>query len=116
MIDMWSTSRDISQSMYIKRGSHQRIPESLRALFKIVSLTAANTRRMLDVSVACVKLIGGQQLAQANQTEGKQRGRCLLWVEVQVSPVDLVEPPEQIFGCLVDIVATRVVWEVIPEG
>ena len=34
-----------------------KIPESARALCKIVSLTAAKTRRILDVSVACVKLI-----------------------------------------------------------
>ena len=33
-----------------------RIPESRSALFNIVSLTAAKTSLMLDVSVACVKL------------------------------------------------------------
>ena len=33
-----------------------RIPESLSAFWRIVSLTAAKTRRMFDVSVACVKL------------------------------------------------------------
>jgi hypothetical protein len=33
----------------------QRMPESLSALFKMVSLTAAKTRRMLEVSVACVR-------------------------------------------------------------
>lgn len=32
-----------------------RIPESFSALFRIVSLTAAKTSRMFDVSVACVK-------------------------------------------------------------
>jgi len=32
-----------------------KIPESLRAFCKIVSLTAAKTSRMFDVSVACVK-------------------------------------------------------------
>lgn len=32
------------------------MPESLSALFRIVSFTAAKTRRMLEVSVACVKL------------------------------------------------------------
>ena len=35
---------------------YQRMPESLRALLRMVSLTAAKTRRMLEVSVACVKL------------------------------------------------------------
>ena len=33
-----------------------RIPESFRAFCSIVSLTAAKTRRMLEVSVACVRL------------------------------------------------------------
>lgn len=37
-----------------------KIPESLRAFCRIVSLTAAKTSRMFDVSVACVRL---QQLA-----------------------------------------------------
>lgn len=32
------------------------MPESLRAFWRIVSLTAAKTSRMLDVSVACVRL------------------------------------------------------------
>ena len=36
-------------------ASHN-IPDSAKALCKIVSLTAANTSLMLDVSVACVKL------------------------------------------------------------
>ena len=33
-----------------------RIPESASALWRIVSFTAANTRRMFEVSVACVRL------------------------------------------------------------
>ena len=33
-----------------------RIPESFRAFCSIVSFTAAKTRRMLEVSVACVRL------------------------------------------------------------
>jgi hypothetical protein len=33
------------------------IPESFKAFCNIVSLTAAKTRRMLEVSVACVRLI-----------------------------------------------------------
>ena len=35
-----------------------KMPESARALCRMVSLTAAKTRRMLDVSVACVRLEG----------------------------------------------------------
>lgn len=33
-----------------------KIPESLRAFWRIVSFTAANTSRIFDVSVACVRL------------------------------------------------------------
>ena len=33
------------------------IPESASALWRIVSFTAAKTRRMFEVSVACVRLI-----------------------------------------------------------
>jgi hypothetical protein len=35
-----------------------RIPESLSAFCNIVSLTAAKTSRIFDVSVACVRLRG----------------------------------------------------------
>ena len=38
-----------------KVSSHS-MPESANALCRIVSFTAANTRRMFDVSVACVRL------------------------------------------------------------
>lgn len=34
------------------------IPESFRAFCNIVSLTAAKTSRILEVSVACVRLTG----------------------------------------------------------
>jgi len=37
---------------FVTLGLTQRIPESLRAFCKIVSLTAAKTSRILDVSVA----------------------------------------------------------------
>jgi hypothetical protein len=36
----------------------QRMPESLRAFCSMVSLTAAKTSRIFDVSVACVRLGG----------------------------------------------------------
>jgi hypothetical protein len=36
-----------------------RIPESFNAFCSIVSLTAAKTSRMFEVSVACVRLMGG---------------------------------------------------------
>lgn len=68
---------------------NQRIPESLRALLSIVSLTAANTSRMLEVSVACVKL----KNALASFTHSDFRGHSL-GIEIQVCTVDLVEPPQ----------------------
>ena len=33
-----------------------KMPESLRAFWRMVSLTAAKTSRTFDVSVACVRL------------------------------------------------------------
>jgi hypothetical protein len=36
---------------------NHRMPESFSAFCSIVSFTAAKTRRMFDVSVACVRLI-----------------------------------------------------------
>lgn len=38
-----------------------RMPESAKARCKMVSLTAAKTRRMLEVSVACVRLLASVQ-------------------------------------------------------
>ena len=40
-------------------GAVYRMPESARALCRIVSLTAAKTSRMFDVSVAWVRLFVG---------------------------------------------------------
>jgi hypothetical protein len=37
---------------------HHKIPESFSAFWRIVSFTAAKTRRMFEVSVACVRLDG----------------------------------------------------------
>ena len=42
-------------------GGDYKMPESLRAFCNIVSFTAAKTSRIFDVSVACVRLDGGQQ-------------------------------------------------------
>ncbi len=43
------------------------------------------------------------------------RGRDLLWIKVQVCPVDLVKPPEQVLCGLVDVVPARVVGEVVSQ-
>ena len=40
----------------MRRGSAHSMPESASALWRMVSLTAAKTRRMFEVSVACVRL------------------------------------------------------------
>jgi len=44
-----------SETEMLTKQVDYKIPESFRAFCKIVSFTAANTSRMLDVSVACVK-------------------------------------------------------------
>lgn len=44
-----------SQVQAQDRVAH-KMPESASALWRMVSLTAAKTRRMFDVSVACVRL------------------------------------------------------------
>lgn len=38
-----------------------RIPESFKAFCRIVSLTAAKTKRIFEVSVACVRLKGNKK-------------------------------------------------------
>lgn len=57
---------------------YYRIPESLSALLRMVSFTAAKTNLMFDVSVACVRLGGhcqrmhdGHSIPVATLTEGK---------------------------------------------
>jgi hypothetical protein len=75
----------------ILRGGYAfnyKIPESLRAFCRMVSLTAANTRRIFDVSVACVKLrwLEGRQTSKMD--------RDLLRIEVQMCSIDLIEPPQ----------------------
>ena len=39
----------------------------------------------------------------------------LLWIEIEMSAIDLVESPEQVFRCTIDIIAARVIWKVIAE-
>lgn len=39
----------------------------------------------------------------------------LLWIKIQVGPVDLVKPPEQVLGRLPDIVPPGVVREVVAQ-
>lgn len=53
------------------------MPESLSAFCSIVSLTAAKTSRMLEVSVACVRLDGLAVVDRSRHvvlTEGKGSG------------------------------------------
>lgn len=47
-------SKQFRQAQF--HGDHHKIPESFRAFWRIVSFTAANTRRIFEVSVACVRL------------------------------------------------------------
>lgn len=75
----------------------------------MVSLTAAKTRRMLVVSVACVRLANCQQQEKVKWTSD------LLRVEIEIRSVDLVESPQQVFRSSVHVVAARVVWKIIAE-
>jgi hypothetical protein len=43
----------------ISEGVDHNMPESFKAFCRMVSLTAANTSRIFDVSVACVRLCRG---------------------------------------------------------
>jgi hypothetical protein len=85
------------------------MPESLRALFRIVSFTAAKTSRIFDVSVACVRLAVLCQFTVTGNKKERKKGKDppgLLRVQVQMRPVHLIKPPEQILRGLVDVVAT----------
>lgn len=41
--------------------------------------------------------------------------RDLLWIKVQMSSIYLVEPPKEIFGCTVDVVAAGIIGKVIAQ-
>ena len=56
----------------MKRRRDYRIPESFSAFCRIVSFTAANTNRIFDVSVACVRLDDRDQNARS-RTETRLR-------------------------------------------
>jgi hypothetical protein len=45
----------------------------------------------------------------------RAEARYLLWVEIQVCTIHLVESPEKILGRSVHIVAARVIWEVVAQ-
>ena len=51
---LWRLWDDVARR--IRKIVAHRMPESANALWRIVSLTAAKTRRIFDVSVACVRL------------------------------------------------------------
>lgn len=96
----------------MKRLDHgfHKIPESFRAFCRIVSFTAANTRRMFVVSVACVRLepVSWLRLSTTSTLD-------LLRVEIQLGSIHLIEPPEKVFCGTVDIVATRIIREIISQ-
>lgn len=93
------------------------MPESLSAFCNIVSLTAAKTKRMFDVSVACVKLYALQESASLPLGLHMQHweNEDLLRVKIQMCPIDLIESPKQVLRCSVDVVATRVIWKVVSQ-
>lgn len=40
----------------------------------------------------------------------------LLWIEVEVCSIHLVESPKEILGGTIYIIATGVIWEIIAQG
>lgn len=81
------------------RRRRYNIPESFRAFCSIVSFTAAKTSRMLEVSVACVRLM-------RSMTAMYDGGMCdLLGIEVEMSAVNLVKPPKQVLRRTVYVVS-----------
>jgi hypothetical protein len=80
-------------------GGYYRTPASRRAFVRIVSLTAAKTRRMLLVSVACVKLHGLECWGCG--------GGVVLWINHHVvSLFHLRESVEDVFCCFSGIGTT----------
>jgi hypothetical protein len=71
-----------------KDRRYHNMPESLRAFCKIVSFTAAKTRRIFVVSVACVKL------SPTSETSRVQGSNDLLRIKIELSAINLIEPPE----------------------
>jgi len=69
----------------------QRMPESFRAFWRIVSFTAAKTSRIFDVSVACVRLVELAKILHDLMPFD------LLGIEMEVSAIHLVESPEKVF-------------------
>lgn len=39
----------------------------------------------------------------------------VLWIEIEVRAVDLIEPPEEVLGGTIDVIASGVVGEVVAE-
>lgn len=92
MVYLWQCAkRDHRASNVRKNGgrvmSHS-MPESAKALWRIVSFTAANTRRMFEVSVACVRL----RRTSVSRPE-QYLGFHSLRVKVEMRSIHLVESP-----------------------
>jgi hypothetical protein len=57
------------------------MPESFSAFCRTVSLTAANTSRIFDVSVACVKLPVVVSIeVRENRNEERTEGKSITWL------------------------------------
>jgi hypothetical protein len=103
------SGRRVASSVREQDAGHYKMPESFSAFCNIVSFTAAKTRRIFDVSVACVRL---QLLAKKVAPWGSID---ILWVEVEMRSIHLVKSPEQIFGGAIHIVASGIVRKVVSK-
>jgi len=74
------------------RGYAHSMPESAKALWRMVSLTAAKTSRMFEVSVACVRLWGerggvSRALCHVPQLDPPERSERLARSQTKARPM-----------------------------
>ena len=95
-----------------KESRDHRIPESRNAFCSIVSLTAANTKRMLPVSVAWVKLKHRYKSVKALFKSRRQNFNSLR-VDAQPRPIELRKSPQNVLGSFIDVRSSRIFREVL---
>lgn len=100
--------------MYVKKNADYKMPESFNAFCKMVSLIAANTSRILEVSVACVKL-DDQWVRGYNSSIfpfDLEQSMYLLRVDIKFCSIDLAKSPKDILCSLINIRSTRIIREI----
>lgn len=63
-----------------------------------------------------IRCVGGLcETVERSALPLRQRAWYILRVQIEMRPIDLVEPPEQVFGGAVYVVAPRIVGEVVAQ-